>query len=47
MSRRKFKSDFKIKVVLETLNERYTIQELGRKHDVHPGQISTWKNQFL
>lgn len=47
MSRRKFTPDFKIKVVLESLNERYTIQELGRKYEIHPTQITTWKRQFL
>lgn len=47
MIRRKFKPDFKVKVVLEALSERYTIQELGRKNEVHPTQISTWKAQFL
>ena len=47
MSRRKFTSDFKVKVVLEALSERYTIQELGRKHDIHPTQFSSWKAQFL
>lgn len=47
MSRRKFKPEFKVKVVLEALNERYTIQELGRKYEVHPTQISAWKAQFL
>lgn len=47
MSRRKFKPDFKFKVVLEALSERYTIQELGRKYEIHPAQISAWKAQFL
>ncbi len=47
MIRRKFKPDFKVKVVLEALSEHYTIQELGRKYEVHPTQISTWKAQFL
>lgn len=47
MSRRKFTSQFKFKVVLEALSERYSIQELGRKYDVHPNQISTWKSQFI
>jgi transposase len=47
MSRRKFTSDFKLKVVLESLNERSTIQELGRKYEIHPTQISLWKSQFL
>ncbi len=47
MSRRKFTSDFKVKVVMEALQERYTIQELGRKYEIHPSQISAWKAQFL
>ena len=47
MSRRKFTSAFKTKVVLEALSERVTIQELGRKYEIHPTQITTWKSQFL
>lgn len=45
--RRKFTSKFKTKVVLEALSERYTIQELGRKYELHPNQIAKWKSQFL
>ncbi|MDD3189933.1 MAG: transposase [Fermentimonas sp.] len=40
-------SGFKTKVVLEVLQERETVQEIGRKYDIHPSQISTWKSQFL
>ena len=47
MSRRKFTSEFKFKVVLEALSERYTIQELGRRYEIHPTQITNWKSQFL
>ena len=47
MKRRKFSSKFKTKVVLEALSERYTIQELARKYEIHPTQISNWKRQFL
>lgn len=47
MNKRKFTSDYKVKVVLEALSERYTLQELGRKYQLHPTQISAWKNQFL
>ena len=47
MSRRKFTSEFKFKVVLEALSERYSIQELGRKYDIHPTQITNWKGQFV
>lgn len=38
---------FKTKVVLEALQERETIQEIGKKYDLHPNQISTWKTRFI
>ena len=47
MSRRKFTSEFKFKVVLEGLSERYSTQELGRKYDIHPTQTTNWKSQFI
>lgn len=47
MKRRKFTSKFKTKVVLEVLSERFTVQELARKHELHPNQISKWKSEFL
>jgi transposase len=45
--RKTYTSGFKTKVVLEALQERESIQELGRKYDLHPNQISTWKSQFI
>jgi len=47
MKRRKFTSKFKTKVVLEALSERSTVQELAKKHELHPNQISKWKADFL
>ena len=46
-SRRKFSADFKAKVVLEALKERITIEELARKHELHPTQINTWKREAI
>jgi transposase len=46
-TRRKFKADFKSKVVLEALKERSTIEELAKKYELHPNQINTWKKEFL
>jgi transposase len=46
-SRRKFSADFKAKVVLEALKERITIEELSRKHELHPTQINTWKREAI
>ncbi len=45
--RKKYTSGFKTEVVLEALQERETIQEMARKYDLHPTQISNWKSQFL
>ena len=45
--RKKYTSGYKTKVVLEALQERETIQELAKKYDLHPTQISNWKGQFL
>ena len=41
--RRKFKPEFKTKVVLEALKERETIEALAKKYELAPNQISTWK----
>jgi retron-type reverse transcriptase len=46
-SRRKFSAEFKAKVVLEALKERVTIEELARKHELHPTQIVTWKREAM
>ena len=38
---------FKAKVALDALKEESTIQELARKYDIHPNQISQWKRQLV
>jgi len=45
--RRVFTNDFKLKVILETLKERSTAKELCQKYELHPNQISKWKEDFL
>ncbi|SHK02582.1 transposase, partial [Pseudozobellia thermophila] len=47
MTRRKFTSKFKTKVVLEALKERHSLAELAQKYQIHPTQISGWKRDFL
>jgi len=47
MTRRKFTSKFKLKVVLEALKERQTMAELAQKYELTPQQISIWKREFL
>lgn len=46
-TRRTFTTAFKTKVVLEALKERSTIQELAKKFNLHPTQITLWKKEFL
>ena len=47
MTRRKFTTEFKTKVVLDSLKEHKTLSELSRKYKLSPQQISKWKNEFL
>ena len=46
-NRRNFSADFKTKVVLEALKERNTIEELAKKYELHPNQVTNWKKEFL
>jgi transposase len=46
-TRRVFSSDFKSKVVLESLKERETLAVLAKRFEIHPQQITDWKQQFL
>jgi transposase-like protein len=45
--RKSYDKAFKSKVALEALREESTLQELSIKYDVHPNQISKWKNQVI
>ena len=47
MTRRKFTTKFKTKVVLESLKERLSLAELAQKYELQPTQISNWKREFL
>ena len=47
MTRKKFPSKFKTKVVLEALKERSSVAELAQKHDLSPQQVNLWKREFL
>ena len=46
-TRRKLSASFKTQVVLEALKERQTLSELAQKYELHPNQISAWKQEFL
>ena len=45
--RRKFSTSFKTKVVLEAIKEHQTLSELAKRFELHPNQISKWKQEFL
>lgn len=45
--RRKLSAEFKAKVALEAVKEQQTLQQLAQKYELHPNQISSWKQEFL
>ena len=45
--RRKYTSEFKVKIVLEVLREEQTLGEIAAKHEINPNQITNWKREFL
>ncbi|HEY0053981.1 MAG TPA: transposase [Pedobacter sp.] len=46
-TRRKFSATFKAKVAIESIKERCSLAELSKKFEIHPNQISKWKQEFL
>jgi transposase len=45
--RRTHSAAFKAKVALAAVRGDKTLSELAQQHDVHPNQITDWKNQLL
>ena len=44
--RRKFSSALKAKVALEALKEQKTLAQLAQQYELHPNQISQWKQEL-
>ena len=45
--RRKYTSEFKVKIILEVLREEQTLSEIASKYEINPNQLATWKREFL
>jgi transposase-like protein len=45
--RRNHSPAFKAKVALEAIRGDKTLAELSKQYDVHPNQITDWKNQMI
>ncbi len=45
--RRSFGKEFKARVALEALRGVKTLPELASQHQVHPNQISAWRQQLI
>lgn len=46
-TRRKFTAAFKAQVAIEALKERETLPALAARFELHPNQISQWKQEFV
>jgi transposase-like protein len=46
-TRRRFSAALKAQVALEAIKGQRTVTELAGEHQVHPGQITQWKQQLL
>ncbi len=46
-TRRNHAAGFKAKVAIAAIRGDKTLTELAEQHDIHPNQISEWKQQLL
>jgi len=46
-NRTRHKEEFKAKVAIEALKEQRTISEIAGQYQIHPNQVTKWKNQLM
>lgn len=46
-NRKRYTSEYKVKIVLEILWNTATISEIANKYWLHPTMLSIWKTEFL
>lgn len=46
-NRKRFNATFKARVALEALQEKESMTQLGKRHGVHPVQVSQWKRLLI
>jgi transposase len=46
-SRKIYTAEFKSKVAMETIRDDETINNITKKEEIHPNQISTWKTELI
>ncbi len=44
--KKQYNAEFKAKVALEAVKQKYTINQLSTQFSVHPNQIMNWKKQL-
>ena len=42
-----YRTEFKVKVVLEAFKGQRTINELSSQYGIHPNQVNQWKKQAV
>jgi transposase len=46
-NRKIYTAEFKSKVAMETIRDDETINNITKKYEIHPNQISTWKTELI